>query len=77
VLITYALTHIVVRTAPFYPDSGDLLAQVRNEWNTNQTAVARDVVHMMRDSTAIGGVGQLAAVCDLDSRLLRRVRAHV
>ena len=50
VLITYALTGYVVRTAPFYTPSsgGDLLDQFRAEWNANQT-VSRDIAHLMTD----------------------------
>jgi hypothetical protein len=65
VLITYAITHIVVRTAPFYLSAG--LAEFTNEWNTNQTGVARDVAHLVADLGGNAGVAQLGVVCDVEN----------
>ena len=68
VLIQHAITGYVIRTAPFYtPTSGgDLLDQFRNEWNTNQTGITRDLGHLMTAKPGsiiqYGGLAWVAAV---------------
>jgi len=69
--ITYELTQVVVRTAPFYApiDGGDLLNLFRAEWNTNQAAVPRDLAHLMtaKPGSVIqyGGLAWVGVVCNL------------
>jgi hypothetical protein len=69
--ITYELTQIVVRTAPFYTpiDGGDLLNQFRAEWNSNQAGVPRDLAHLMtaKPGSVIqyGGLAWVGVVCNL------------
>lgn len=62
-LIRFAITDVIVRTAPFYEPGGTLLEQVAAEWNANHTDVPRDLVHVFQD--ALGGAAPLRAVCDL------------
>ncbi|GEM_PF-2802996 len=70
--ITYELTQVLVRTAPFYTpvDGGDLLDQFRDEWNTNQAAVPRDLAHLMtaKPGSVIqyGGLAWVGVVCNLN-----------
>ena len=68
VLITYTLTDTIVRTALFYTPTGggDLLDQFRAEWNTNQTAIVRDMAHLMTNKNNIefGGLAWVGAVCN-------------
>jgi hypothetical protein len=68
VLVTYEITEIVVRTSQFYFPSGglDLLELFRDEWNTNQTDVVRDVAHLMSNKSNVeyGGVAYIRAVCN-------------
>lgn len=62
--VTYVITLVLVRTAPFYADisGGTLLDDFRNEWNTNQTGVVRDIAHLMTDKNNLSGYGGLAWV---------------
>lgn len=62
--VTYTLTHVIVRTAPFYADisGGTLLDDFRAEWNSNQGAVPRDIAHLMTNKTNLSGYAGLAWV---------------
>ncbi|MEM7163817.1 MAG: LamG-like jellyroll fold domain-containing protein [Planctomycetota bacterium] len=63
-MVTYLLTGVVVRSVAFYSDisGGDLLNQFRAEWNANQTAITRDVGHLMTNKSNLSGYGGLAWV---------------
>ena len=67
--ISYALTHTIVRTAPFYaPTSGGhLLDLFRAEWLANQTHVTRDITHLMTGKPGsiiqYGGLAWVGVVC--------------
>lgn len=69
-LITYELTDLVVRTTDFYlPDAtNSLLDLFRNEWNANQTAVVRDIAHLMTGQPAPGlaGLAFVGVTCNLN-----------
>jgi len=67
-LITYDLTEIIIRAAPYYVSDGDtgaVLSEFVNEWNTNLASVPRDIAHLMteRSTPGIGGVAYLGVVC--------------
>lgn len=69
-LITYEITDIIVRTTDFYlPDAttGSLLGLFRDEWNANQTAVVRDIAHLMTGQPAPGlaGLAYVGVTCNL------------
>jgi len=72
VLITYAITTVLVRTSEPDPysssDPGTLLGQFKAEWNGNQTGILRDVAHLMTGRNLDGsviGIAQLGVVCAL------------
>lgn len=67
--VTFTLTALVVRTAPFYaPTSGgDLLDLFRAEWNSNQASIPRDIAHLMTGKPGslieFGGLAWVGALC--------------
>jgi hypothetical protein len=67
--ITYRIPEIVVRTAPFYApvDGGDLLNQFRDEWNTNQASVERDIAQLLTGKPGsliqYGGLAFVGVMC--------------
>lgn len=69
VQITFELTAYVVRTTAFYQPTGggDLLDLFRTEWNTNQTAIRRDLAHLMTGQPGslieFGGLAWVGTVC--------------
>ena len=71
VLITYAITEYVIRTAPFYfPTSGgSLLNLFQSEWINNQSHVIRDITHLMTGKPGglieYGGLAYVGVICDL------------
>lgn len=68
--LTYELTQVVVRTAPFYAPTGggDLLDQFRAEWNSTLAAVPRDLAHLMTGKPGslieFGGLAWVGVVCN-------------
>ncbi len=68
--VTYQLTQIVVRTAPFYAPTGggDLLDLFVAEWTTAQSGVVRDVAHLMTGKPGslieFGGLAYVGVVCN-------------
>lgn len=66
VLITFTITNIIVRTAPFYP-TGDPFSAFVAEWNANQTGVPRDLAHLLTRITGGGPAGAAfqGTACDL------------
>src|SRR5262249_15965514 len=71
--IGYTLTTIIVRTTTPQPytstNPGTLLSQFQSEWNTNQTAIVRDVAHLftgkniLAASGGVIGIAYLPGVC--------------
>jgi hypothetical protein len=68
--IGYEITTIIVRDNPADPytttDPESLLNQFRNEWQTNQAGVHRDVAHLMTAKNLTGsiiGIAYLNGVC--------------
>ncbi len=67
--ITYHIPEVVVRTAPFYApvSGGDLLNQFRDEWNTNQTGVKRDIAQLLTGKPGslieFGGLAFVGVMC--------------
>jgi len=67
--ISYALTHTIVRTAPFYAPTGggNLLDLFRAEWLANQTHITRDITHLMTGKPGsliqYGGLAWVGVVC--------------
>jgi len=57
--ITHLVTTIIVRTSTSQPylstDSGALLNELRDEWNTNHGAISRDVTHLFTGKELDGG----------------------
>ena len=57
--ITHQITTILVRTSAVQPyiatDSGLLLQELRDEWNTNHTGISRDVTHLFTGKELDGG----------------------
>ena len=71
VQITYELTEIVVRTAPYYTPTtaGEMLDQFRAEWQGPMSSVQRDVAHLMTAQPYsvrgnIGGLAWVGGVCN-------------
>lgn len=68
--IRHRLTAVVVRTAPFYfpVDGGDLLNLFRQEWNTTQWDIDRDLAHLMTGKPGsliqYGGLAWVGVVCN-------------
>ncbi len=76
VSLTASLLSVLVRTTaeddPYagITDSGDLLSAFRNWWNTNQTALSRDLAHLFTGKELDGptiGLAYLAVVCNSSS----------
>jgi len=70
--ITHEITTIVVRTSSNDPysstDAGTLLNQFRNEWNSNQSGVQRDVAELFTGKEIQGGtigIAWVGVVCNL------------
>ncbi len=70
VLIEHELTQVVVRSAEPDPytsfDPGTILGEFRNEWNTNQQGVPRDIAHLATGKEMDGniiGLAWLSVVC--------------
>ena len=69
--VSYELTAIVVRSAPFYAPTGggDLLDDFRAEWNSTLAAVPRDLAHLMTGKPGslieFGGLAWVGVVCNL------------
>lgn len=67
--ITYELTAIVVRTAPFYfpVDGGNLLDLFGAEWQSNQAHIPRDIAHLLTGKPGsliqYGGLAWVGTVC--------------
>ncbi len=63
-LVTYELTDVVVRTAPFYLSTGggSLLDLFRQEWTTTLAATPRDIAHLMTNKSDLSGYAGLAWV---------------
>ena len=70
--LSHLLSHVIVRSNPADPyDSTDATAlydQLRNHWNSAQTAVQRDMVHLMTGKNLDGGTIGYAAVGAVCSR---------
>jgi hypothetical protein len=68
--ITYEITDIIVRTAPFAQysssDGGALLTAFENEWNANQGAIPRDVAHMMSGKDLMVGANDILGIANYD-----------
>jgi hypothetical protein len=68
--VSYELTQVVVRTAPFYVpvSGGDLLDQFRAEWNSTFASVPRDMAHLMTAKPGslieYGGLAWVSVVCN-------------
>ena len=68
--IRHRLTAVVVRTHPFYfpTDGGDLLNLFRQEWNTTQWGIDRDLAHLMTGKPGslieYGGLAWVGVVCN-------------
>ena len=68
--IRHRLTAVVVRTAPFYlpVDGGDLLNLFRQEWNSTQWGIDRDLAHLMTGKPGsliqYGGLAWVGVVCN-------------
>ncbi len=66
VLITYTITDIIVRTAPFYPPGLIDLNVFIDEWNANHADIPRDMAHLLTDVGSPFGVAAVGVVCDLE-----------
>jgi len=60
-LIRYTITAIIVRTEPYPVNS---LSSLRDEWNTNQSHIPRDLVHLLMVGDP-AGVASTGSVCNL------------
>lgn len=74
VSISYRITTIMVRTAepdPYFSfDPGTLLTQFRDEWETNQAGITRDVAHLFtgRDlDGSVVGIAYIGVICSSTS----------
>ena len=72
--IGYVITNTLVRTSEPDPysssNSGTLLTQFRNHWNSSQGGIQRDVAHLMTGKNINGGVigiAYLSVICNLGS----------
>jgi hypothetical protein len=72
VSITHAITTIVVRSSSNDPykrkGAEQLLNEFRNEWNSNQSGVSRDVAHLFTGRSLAGstiGIAWIGQVCNL------------
>lgn len=71
VLLTYELTHVLIRTSsasnPYTTSEADaLLTQFQNEWNNNQQHIERDVAHLWTGRNLNGstiGIAFLGTIC--------------
>lgn len=70
--ISHSIATILIRTSsndPYTRKPADqLLAEFRNEWNTNQAGVARDVAHLFTGRDLSGttiGIAYLGTVCNV------------
>ncbi|MBY0307409.1 MAG: hypothetical protein K2Q09_01580, partial [Phycisphaerales bacterium] len=60
VTVSFVTTQVIVRTAPgMYTSTSTstLLNQMATEWTTNQTAVVRDIAHLMTGQPTGGNIG--------------------
>ncbi len=68
-LVTYTITATIVRTSGFYTssDAFALLDEFRNEWNTNQAGIPRDMAHLISGKNLgyILGLAYVGVVCNL------------
>ncbi len=69
-LITYVMTDLIIRTTDFYmpaPTTGSLLNLFRDEWNANQTAVPRDIAHLLtgQPGPGLAGLAYVGVTCNL------------
>jgi hypothetical protein len=74
VQIRHTITTVIVRAnnQNLYtnPSPSTMLSDLRNEWNTNQTGVVRDIVHLFtgRDLTGnVIGIASLGVICNQGS----------
>jgi hypothetical protein len=80
--LTYELTTVLIRTSngadPYTTnDPGGLLNQFRDEWNTNQTGVQRDVAHLWTGRNMTGsviGIAYVGVICGGSSYGVDQIR---